>query len=393
MNRLSEIAGRAVATPESGLDIKGAVSSIEAQDWVEFNRLTSMCLSPEEEKLAAISDQQPSDTKEFMAIHWHPEWVPLGLIKQRVARSFPQAENSLLIPTQHNQIMSLGAWAGVEADVYARQYGLKVQLLIHFPVERLGKSSALQAMMNKTYNYRANQLMDILDRLVETEPGQVGSDFKICSVSEAALHMARVFAARLRALIGQSGIMQHSQTEMLKNRLLADFIFARTKPEDAVVVQQALAYIEVVKKKVKGELNPDAFYTPEEVIEEARGFGAGVVIPHPPMFWPILLSGLDVDGWEVWNPSTPKHTLFLLDALKRANNLGQRPRRRPLLVFMADDTHMSGKIRSNTNSRTGFSTREIGFQAPWFDSEVRVELRDMNQSLLGTLNEYKARLS
>ena len=396
MNNPSKITVRAKALAEHEGGLKGSASEVEAQhqeDWVVFNRLTSMCLSPEEEKMAVTSDQKGSEAKEFMAIHWHPEWVPLELIQRRVDGTFPQAKNSLLIPTQHNKIMSLGAWAGVEADVYASQYGLKVQLLIHFPVERLPQASGLQAMMNKTYNYRANQLLNILDGLVETDPSQVSADFSICSVSEPALNLARVYAGRLRALVERSGLMECGQTEMLKNRLLSDFIFARTKPEDGAMVQQALVYIEAVKKKVKSELNPNAFYSPEEVIEEARGFGAGVVIPHPPMFWPILLSNLDVDGWEVWNPSTPKHTLFLLDALKRANQLGRRSGRRPLLVFMADDTHMSGKIRPNINSKKVFSTREIGFQAPWFDLGVKDALKGMKQSLLGTLTEYKARLS
>ena len=92
-------------------------------------------------------------------------------------------------------------------------------------------------------------------------------------------------------------------------------------------------------------------------------------------------------------PLYPQAHPVSLDALKRANQLGRRSGRRPLLVFMADDTHMSGKIRPNINSKKVFSTREIGFQAPWFDLGVKDALKGMKQSLLGTLTEYKARLS
>jgi hypothetical protein len=201
--------------------------------------------------------------------------------------------------------------------------------------------------------------------------------------------MARFYAIRLRAMIETSGILGSDRDEMLKNRLLPDFMEARVHRDHGLWLEQALMFITAVKKSVKAELSPEAFYSPQELIEEARSFGAGVVIPHPPIFWPILVSDLDVDGWEVWNPSTPDHAAFLSEALARAN---QGPRKRPLLVFMGDDTHMSSKIRPTMGDRKGSAGREIGFQPPWGDPAVDGILKRNNQSRARTINEYRGRL-
>ena len=392
--RRSERTGMAEHRPlsaASSFDLGQAVTGIEEADLRLFDRLTSVDLTEEEKALAARPDRAAPEAEEFLAVHWHPEWAPLELIERRLAVAFPRAEKHLIIPTQHNKIMSLGPWAGVEADVYDRRYGQKVQLLIHFKAERLEKAAALTAMMEHTYNYRAHQLLDIIECLIHPHglPDKVKAALK-CSVDGESIQMARFYAARLKALIETSGIIGSARDEMLKNRLLPDFLLANTGPERRFQAEQALMFINAVKKSVKAELSPAAFYSPQEVIEEARALGAGVTIPHPPAFWPVLLSDLDVDGWEIWNPSTPRHTLFLLDVLNRANEgRGGRPR---LLAFMGDDTHMSAKFRRNLSDEKDSLNREIGFQDPWTDRAVAEALSRSGQGLGRTLREYRERL-
>lgn len=378
-----------VSAPDFSLE--AAVNDIGDDDWRRFDRLTSVELDDEEKKLAARPGRTAPEAGEFLAVHWHPEWAPLELIGRRLELAFPRAENFLAIPTQHNRVMTLGPWAGVEADVYDRRCGLKVQLLIHLPAERLAGASAFISMMDHTYNYRAHQLLDILNRLAE--PGEAALKVRAAlrpSLSETAISMARFYAARLREMILRSGIIGGERDEMLKNRLLPDFMTAGVPPEQKNLLEQAVIFINAVKKTVKDELRPEEFYSPQEVIEEARSLGAGIVIPHPPQFWPALLAGLDVDGWEVWNPSTPRHTLFLLEAMQRMNE-NRLPSRR-LLAFMGDDTHMSAKFRPDLGDEKDSADREIGFQPPWTDPEVRAALKRTGQSLTATLNEYRSRL-
>ncbi|MDR0882615.1 MAG: hypothetical protein LBP55_08740 [Candidatus Adiutrix sp.] len=366
--------------------------ALDEDDWLHFNHLTSLALNDEERRLAGRPDRLAPQAEEYLAVHWHPEWAPLDLIRQRLDLAFPRATNYLAIPTQHNRVLSFGPWAGVEADAYDRAYNMKVQLLIHFPAARLPKATAFLAMMDRTYNYRAHQLLDILARLAEPDDRAAQTQLALRhSVTEPAVQLARANALRLKTLIDRSGLIGSGRDEMLKNRLLPDFILARTGPSPSPLVEQALIYITAIQKTVKADLSPQEFYTPQEVIEEARSLGGGVVIPHPPQFWPILLSGLDIDGWEVWNPSTPRHTLFLLEALARFNDA--RRGRRQLLAFMGDDTHMSAKFRLKPGADQNTGRREIGFQEPWTDPAISALLDQTGQSLTRTINEYRQRLA
>jgi hypothetical protein len=358
----------------------------EQTDRAVFDRLTSVDLSDEEKALAVRPDQIAAQETRLLAVHFHPEWVPLTLIEDRLKTAFPAAQDALVVPTQHNRVMTLGAWSGVEADVYAPAYGLKIQLLIHFPSSRLPKAGPFQAMMERTFRYRACQLLEILEALVR--PGEtLAREIKKNGFSSQAVRLAASFAKRVEDLIRRENVLEGPRSEMIKNRLLPDFMQARGQLIDAALMDRALALVRLVKASVKRRLDSSRFHEAREVIEEARSLGAGVVIPHPPQFWPALLDDLDVDGWEVWNPSTPAHTLFLLECLAR----GDGRRRRPLLAFMGDDTHMSSKIRPDLSDDKPGVPREIGFQPPWRDSAEA--LARAGQSRERTMDEYRARLA
>ncbi|MDR2141086.1 MAG: hypothetical protein LBR11_04735 [Deltaproteobacteria bacterium] len=364
------------------------VKESPSEDWAAFNRLTSVELTSRETTVAARPTRQDLEEKRVLAVHFHPEWIPLDLIAERVNQAFPAADDRLVIPTQHNRLMTLGEWAGVEADAYAPEYGLKVQLLIHLPGRLLPKAVTLAGMMERTFRYRALQLLDVLESLISPDEA-IKNEIKKQGFSTDSINLARLLAKRLKNLIEKADLGDSDRAEMLKNRLLPDFMAARGQEYPPALLDRAMALGRLVKSQVKRRLMPSRFHTVREVIEEARGLGAGVVIPHPPLFWPILMDDLDVDGWEVWNPSTPNHTIFLIDTLAR-----QKKTKRPLLAFMGDDTHMSSKIRPDQKSeeKNNFD-REIGFQSPWRDPQVAKALARAGQSREKTMDEYRARLA
>ncbi|MDR0621797.1 MAG: hypothetical protein LBJ61_07965 [Deltaproteobacteria bacterium] len=361
---------------------------ISQADVEAFDRLTSVELSAEEIELAENPDAFAPKEERLFALHFHPEWVPLELIETRLSRSFPVATDRLVIPTQHNRVTALGPWAGVEADCYDENLGQKIQLLIHFKSSNLPRAGVFLDMMDRTYRYRAHQLLEILEAL--TNPDQsIRQEINANGLDHQALDLAGFFACRLKELIHGRDVLADGRSEMLKNRLLTDFMLARNQGIDPILFGSGLSVANVVKSFVKHRLNYQRFSTTREVIEEARGLDAGIVIPHPPQFWPALLDDLDVDGWEVWNPSTPNHAVFLTESLSRAKGRTKRP----LLAFMGDDTHMSSKIRANVTEDKNGRGREIGFQPPWWEARVAEALAKAGQCRERTMDEYRARMA
>ena len=362
-----------------------AARDLDEVSWRLFDGLTSVDLSAEERQRVARPDRTAPEAERFLAVHWHPERAPLELVRQRLETAFPKARDSLIVPTPHNQVAVFGPYAGVEADAYDHSYGLKIHLLFHFSADRLPRAGAFLDMLDRTYRYRARQLLEILDLLsgpaLFDVPGLPAGELGL-----EARNLARFCALRLRELVDRSGLIGTPRDELLKNRLLPDFMAALAGRNPCL--PPALGVVKAAKKKVKAAFLPANFYAPRELIEEARALGAGVVIPHPPFFWPVLLDDLDVDGWEIWNSSSPRHAEFLALALARANET--RGGRRRLLAFMGDDTHLSSKYRPAHGG--GRDEREIGFQDPWFDPPLARLMAETGQSLAGTLAEYRARL-
>lgn len=373
-------------------DRRAAENGLEELDVAIWDQLISTELSPEEiEKAGTPSIVSPGQT-EVMALHFHPEWVPLNLIELRLARAFPHRENVLAIPTQHNRLLRLGPWAGVEVDCYAPEYRRKIQLLLHGPAGRLLQSSRLLAILDKTFNYRATQLSEIIHSLVEDcfEPRRQKAAAQT-GATAAEVNLARFYAARLFKLMSERPPSLEGQDQRLKNRLLTDYVAAQEARHSRPLAQAAVLFIKAVKKEVKRAFNCNHFHLAAEVIEEARGLGCGLIIPHPQLFWPVLLAGLDVDGWEIWNPSTPDFSPFLLEALHAQNQ--RRPRAKKLLPFMGDDTHLSAKIKSLYCQDEGQENREIGWQPPWEAPEVSARMKSLGYSRAASINEYRHRLN
>ncbi len=151
-------------------------------------------------------------------------------------------------------------------------------------------------------------------------------------------------------------------------------------------------FLKAVKKIVKRQFSPSHFYDTQEIIEEVRGLGGGLVVPHPEQFWPILLADYDVDGYETWNPQSRQFTDFLITVIRRQNER-RAHHGRSLLVFMGDDCHMGAKLRTPVGLNEEKVMREIGYQPAWDEPAIRKTLILSGINRRTVIEEYKARLS
>lgn len=103
----------------------------------------------------------------MLAVHWHPEFVPMHLISQRIKATFPNRKQELVIPTQHNEIIIYNGYAGVEVDCYSKGFNQKVQLLLHFESAKLEEAGVLKEMLAHTFKYRSSQLFDFIHTITK----------------------------------------------------------------------------------------------------------------------------------------------------------------------------------------------------------------------------------
>jgi hypothetical protein len=367
-----------------------AVNDISDWDQMIFQDLTSSKLTDEQVRQVLTPNEIYPRQKEVLAIHWHPEWIPMDLTERRIHAMFPNAETELIIPTQHNEIMVLGDYAGAEVDCYADGFHGKVQLLLHFKAEKVADAGVLKSMLDHTFKYRTSQLFDFMDSILNPDRrDRLEEAASETGANENIVEMVRFYTARLQRLI-----FDHESTLPachIKNKLLSEYMDMQRERHADQDVNRALLLLKAVKKIVKQHFPLDYFFSAREVIEEARGLGGGVVIPHPEQFWPVLLADYDVDGYEVWNPQSREYTEFLINALNNQNKM-PRSGRRPLLIFMGDDTHMSIKIRPPSEQDRAKLLREVGLQPAWDDIGIRKSLSLANAGRAGIIKQYRERL-
>jgi len=370
------------------MDASAVADAPTEDDERAFFAITTTKLTAQEEELIAAPAEVLPRQERVLALHWHPEYVPMPLIRQRIEATFPACAQSLIIPTQHNEITTYGDYAGVEVDCYSSGFNQKVQLLIHFRADRLERAGVLAAMLAHTARYRSSQLFEFLHVLSGRDEERLSAVAADTGAAEETIRFARMHALKLLALLDKH--LGALPVDALKNKLVRGFLDAQRPRYGERLVTRVQAFAQAVKLRVKAQFPMQYFYRASEVIEEARGFGAGVVIPHPEQFWPVLLADYDVDGCEVWNPQSQRYTEFLIDTLARKNRKGWTERRQ--LVFMGDDTHMSEKIR-NPDKTSDKVLREIGVQPAWDDISIRKRLLASGMDRACVINEYTARLS
>jgi hypothetical protein len=324
-----------------------------------------------------------------LAVHWHPEFVPMDLIRARIEASYPAMRTQLIIPTQHNELLEYGAYSGVEADCYSRGFNQKVQILLHFRTERLQDASVLKSMLAHTLNYRSTQLFDYLLAVTGEDDAILSASARETGMEEEIVVLARMLCRKLSALLERHG--GDLPQDAFKNKLVRNFVDGYRPLLGDRLVNRAQVFLKAVKQLVKAQFPLTYFYRTTEFIEEARALGGGVVIPHPEQFWPILLAEYDVDGYEVWNPQSQRYTEFLINVLHEKNRRRGASERR-MLVFMGDDTHMGEKTLAPGNGNSSKTRREIGLQPAWDDLSIGKKLIVADMDRVRVIEEYTARL-
>lgn len=362
---------------------------ITENDEAFFAKITSTRLTPEQTDLILTPSGIYPRQKNVLAVHWHPEFIPLDLIEKRLHAMFPNMASQLIIPTQHNVLMLYHGYAGVEVDAYSRGFNQKVQLLLHFKAEKVEKAHVLKSMLTYTLKYRQNQLYDFIHTLIKPNEKRILQAAEETGATDECIRFVRVQIKKLHELMERH--YDSLPIEMFKNKLLRDFLDEYRPEYGDAWINRAQTFLQAVKLIVKSHFSMRYFYRTSEIIEEARSLGGGIVIPHPEQFWPILLADYDVDGYEVWNPQSRRYTEFLISVVNRKNSQATESREK-LLLFMGDDTHMSEKARDPDKQDREKVGREIGIQPAWDDMDIRKALitADMNRNRV--IGEYKSRL-
>ncbi|MBM9615084.1 hypothetical protein JWJ90_12430 [Desulfobulbus rhabdoformis] len=361
---------------------------IQEEEYLRFTTCISTELSSQQKEWIVKPEQQFPRQTSVLAVHWHPEYIPMELIRERIDAFYPHKKEALIIPTQHNQITEYGDYGGVEVDCYSRGFNLKVQLLLHFRKEKAQDATVFQNILKHTFTYRSSQLFNFLAALTKPDDDMLDWAARETGATEEVVAFACLQAERLERLFDVyfDSVPQFS----IKNKLIRDYVDLMRGPGNQEFIDRVQTFLRAVKVKVKEAFPLNYFYQTSEVIEEARALGAGIIIPHPEQFWPVLLADYDVDGYEVWNPQSRKYTDFLITVLNRRNKAALHAR--PLLVFMGDDTHMSEKIKDPAVRDEVKACREIGLQPAWEDMQIRKHLLKAGMDRPQIIAEYKARL-
>ncbi len=362
---------------------------ITESDNENFFKVVSTDLDARQKSQIITPSQIFPKQETVIAVHWHPEFVPMNLISQRINAMFPNKTHELIIPTQHNQLVSYKGYTGVEVDCYSAGFNQKVQLLLHFENAKAENAVVLKEMLEHTFKYRSSQLLDFIHTITEPLEDRLEAAARETGANDALIHFVQVYVKKIAMLLDKYASVIPEQS--VKNKLLRNF-FDNLRPEYGnALIDRSQIFLNAVKLIVKADFPLHYFYRTSEVIEEARSLGAGIVIPHPEQFWPILLAEYDVDGYEVWNPQSRRYTEFLISVLNKKNS-GLGLSHRKLLVFMGDDTHLGEKTRNPEVQDEEKGSREIGVQPAWDDLSIQKTLILGNFDRKKVIEEYKSRL-
>jgi hypothetical protein len=364
---------------------------ITETDEQRFSQVISTDLTDAQKAQVVAPAQVFQRQKQVLALHWHPEFVPMSLIRERIDSTFPSKEDELIIPTQHNELLSYdGIYSGVEIDCFSKGFNQKVQLLLHLTKDRAEKASVLKSMASYTYKYRSSQLYDFINSIIGEDKTRLEIAAKEVGANRQLVGFVVGTVSKIHKLMDTHH--DHIPQIMIKNKILRNYFDAMRGDVADIIIERTQALLRAVKKLVKADFPLTFFYRAEEVIEEARSQGAGIVIPHPEQFWPILLADYDVDGIEIWNPQSRKYTEFLISVINTKNSnlkLGENR----LLVFMGDDTHMGEKVKDPASWNAEKAAREIGVQPGWSDLFIRKKLIKAGMEITDVIREYRQRLS
>ncbi len=372
------------------LNLKKVPQEITEEDVHIFKQITSVELSEEQVRQVVEPNKEYPLQREVLAIHWHPEHVPIDLAMLRVNKMFPNKEKELIIPTQHNELLTYNGYAGVEVDCYSQGFNQKVQLLVHFREDKVKDATVFKAMLKHTLKYRSSQLFEFIETITKPIEHRIKQAAQESGATPDVVKFVTIYVQKIKKLIDKH--FTSLPLNMVKNSLLSSFFeYFRPQYGDALI-DRSLFFLKAVKKIVKANFSLQYFYRTSEIIEEVRALGGRIVVPHPEQFWPILLAGYDVDGYEVWNPQSQRYTEFLISVvLDKNKQLGFS--KGPLLIFMGDDTHMGEKVKPLDKQNVLKASREIGYQPAWDDLRIQKRLVLHNISREKVIEQYKELLA
>ena len=356
--------------------IFASVISVELADWQIEQILTPSQICHRQEKI--------------LAVHWHPEFVPMNLISKRIETMFPNMEDELLIPTQHNELMSYGPYTGVEVDCYASGFNQKVQLLLHFENKKVENAHVLKSMLAHTFKYRTSQLFEFMNSITKPDEKKVNEAARETGADKELVELVKIYVTKIQTMLDEN--WADVPKASVKNKLIKNYFDALRPKFGNTVINRIQSYLKAIKSLVKTDFSLKFFYRATEIIEETRSLGGCVVIPHPEEFWPILLAKYDVDGIEVWNPQSQRYTDFLISVVNE-QNINRNSGNKEILIFMGDDCHMSEKTKSIETQDPAKAAREIGLQPAWNDLNIRKKLIIAGINRQSVINEYRARLA
>jgi len=367
----------------------GLIKEITPEDRRRLLAVTSTELSEEQVKRLVTPGEVRPQQKSVLAVHWHPEFVPMHIHRQRINATFPNRERELIIPTQHNELLTYDAYAGVEVDCHSRSFNQKVQLLLHFPRKKVEDAPVLRSMLDQTARYRSSQLFEFMHTITGPIADRLDAAARQAGAGEDLVRFVRTHVQKIRNMLEEH--LDDLPMGRVENKLLRNYFDAMRPQFGDPLIDRSQKLLSAVKKIVKQHFSFKDFYRTSEIIEEARALGAGIVIPHPELFWPILLAEYDVDGYEVWNPRSRRYTEFLISTVEQRNR-SRSNGSRPLLVFMGDDTHMGEKVTILPDRIPEKEPREIGVQPPWDDPQLQKKLIHSGMTRSRVIDEYKTRL-
>lgn len=366
-----------------------ATEDITEEDSDRFFKVISTDLEPWQIEQVVTPSEVHVRQEALLAVHWHPEFVPMEYIRTRVDTMFPNREDELLIPTQHNVLMSWDGYSGVEVDCFSSGFNRKVQLLLHFENAKVKDAGVLKSMLAHTFKYRSGQLFEFMHTITKPNEERISKAAKAVGADEDLIDFVRLNVGKIERLLDDN--WRDVPRMSVKNKLLRNWFDSMRSDLGDITVDRVQSYLKMVKTLVKQDFDLSFFYRASEVIEEVRGLGGGIVIPHPEQFWPILLRNYDVDGIEVWNPQSQEFTEFLISVVNEQNE--RRTSDRDMLIFMGDDCHMGEKTKPLDQQDRAKAAREIGLQPAWDDLSIRKKLIVNNISRRSIIKEYQERLA
>ena len=283
---MDSIGFRKPSSPDPG----PPVPEITESDRERYLSTIDTSLTPEQVERIVHPDTTYPRQENVLAVHWHPEFVPLKLSRKRFEALFPSRRLELVIPTQHNILLSHGPYAGVEVDCHSRGFNRKVQLLLHFKKERLDRAGTLESMLAHTFKYRSSQLFDLMHTFTKPVEERLQAAARTTAAGEDLVCFVRNEVKKIEALMEE--YWEATPAEAVKNKLLRNYLDLLRQEHDPRLIERAQAYVRAVKKIVKAKFPLTYFHRTSEIIEEARSLGGGVVIPHPEQFWPHPAGGL-----------------------------------------------------------------------------------------------------